>query len=287
MSGIAYVNGLYVPHHEAAVHVEDRGYQFADGVYEVVAVDGGRMVYGEEHMDRLGRSLGELAMAQPMERRALKAVICEMIRRNRLRYGIIYLQVTRGVARRDHAFPDNVAASLVMTARRGKPFDSSVKTRGVRVITIPDIRWKRCDIKSISLLPNVLGKQKARVSGAFEAWMVDDNGFITEGASSNAWIVTAEGELVTRPADHAILGGVTRAAVLKLARGEGMAVAERSFSVAEAKASAEAFLSNTTSFIRPVTHIDGEAVGAGRPGPLCRRLADFYAAYLANRGDGG
>ncbi|OHC78821.1 MAG: D-amino acid aminotransferase [Rhodospirillales bacterium RIFCSPLOWO2_12_FULL_58_28] len=286
MSVIAYVNGHYVPHHEAAVHVEDRGYQFADGVYEVIAICAGRMIEGEAHLDRLDRSLGELAIEQPMGRRALKVVIGEMIRRNRLRHGFIYLQVTRGVARRDHAFPDNATASLVMTARRGKPFDSSAKAQGVSVITTPDIRWKRCDIKSISLLPNVLGKQKARASGAFEAWLVDDKGCITEGTSSNAWIVTAKGELVTRHIDHAILSGITRAMVLDLAQEESLALVERPFSVDEAKTAVEAFLSNTTSFIKPVTHIDGEAVGKGRPGPLCSKLMDLYAARLIDYGSG-
>ncbi len=283
MSHIAYVNGRYVPHREAAVHVEDRGYQFADGVYEVIAVYRGALVDEEGHFDRLGRSLGELRIAWPMSRRAMAVVIRQVIRRNRLGTGIVYMQITRGVAPRDHAFPDLAEVTLVMTARHGAPFDSAAAGSGVDVITIPDIRWKRCDIKSVSLLPNVLGKQEAKEAGVYEAWMVDDQGRVLEGTSTNAWIVNAEDELVTRQADQAILDGITRQAVLKLAAGEGISFVERPFTVAEAKAAREAFLTSTTAFVKPVVRIDGETVGDGRPGTLTGKLMNFYAAHLRGR----
>ena len=280
MTRIAYVNGRYVPHGEAAVHVEDRGYQFADGVYEVIAVHRGRLVDEHGHLDRLERSLGELRIAPPMTRRALRVVIGEVVRRNRLGHdGMIYLQVTRGVAPRNHVFPEAADSALVVTARRLPPFDAAAET-GVDVITIPDIRWARRDIKSISLLPNVLGKQQAQDAGAYEAWMVDGEGQVTEGTLSNAWIVTAEGELVTRHADRAILSGITRRAILELARREGIGFVERPFTVDEAKAAREAFLTGTTVLVKPVLHIDGQAVGDGRAGPLTGKLAAFYAAHM-------
>lgn len=230
MSRIAYVNGSYVPHKQASVHVEDRGYQFADGVYEVIAVRGGRFVDEEPHLDRLERSLAEISIEAPMSRPALKIVMREMLRRNRVRDGILYLQVTRGVAPREHAFPASARPAVVMTARRSKP-RPAVSLRGVSVITVPDIRWKRCDIKSVSLLPNILGKQAASEAGAYEALQVDEDGFITEGTSSNAWIVTRRGDLITRKPDNAILDGVTRRAVAELAEREGLIFIERAFTL--------------------------------------------------------
>jgi D-alanine transaminase len=284
MSRIAYVNGRYVPHGEAAVHIEDRGYQFADGIYEVIAVQAGRLVDEGPHLDRLERSLAELRIAPPMGRRALGFVMREVIRRNRVGDGIVYLQATRGVAPRDHGFPAGVPTSLVVTARRGKPPNPKLFAEGVRVITIPDIRWARCDIKSVALLPNILGKQRARESGAFEAWQVDRDGMVTEGTSTNAWIVTKAGELVTRQTGHAILNGITRLALLDLAREEGVTLAERPFSVAEAQAAREAFLTSTTSLVLPVVRIDDETVGDGKPGPLGRRLLALYAAHAEGQG---
>ena len=279
MSRIAYVNGRYVPHGEAAVHIEDRGYQFADGVYEVIAVKDGRLIDEALHAARFERSLGELRIASPMPRRALELVMREVIRRNRVRDGIIYLQATRGVARRDHPFPVHSRTALVMTARRARPLNRAAMAEGVKVITIPDIRWERCDIKSIALLPNVLGKQQARESGAYEAWQVDRDGMVTEGTSTNAWIVTAEGELVTRQTGHAILNGCTRLALLDIARAAGLAFSERPFSVAEAKAARECFLSSTTSIVLPVVRIDDAVVGDGKPGPLGRKLFALYEAH--------
>ena len=211
MSRIAYVGGQYLPHRQAAVHIEDRGFQFADGVYEVIAVVGGYLVDEERHLVRLRRSLSELRIDMPMEERALKVVMREVIRRNGVVDGIVYVQVTRGVAPREHGFPRAAEPVLVVTARRKRTTDPRLSTQGVAVITIPDIRWQRCDIKSVALVANVLGKQQAREAGAYEAWQVDREGQVTEGTSTNAWIVTADNAVVTRAADHAILNGVTRA----------------------------------------------------------------------------
>lgn len=280
MSRVAYVNGQYVPFREATVHVEDRGYQFADGVYEVIAVVGSRLIDEAEHLDRLDRSLGELSIRPPMARAPLRVAMREVIRRNGVTDGALYMQVTRGVARRDHPFPPQAEPSLVMTIRRSRPIPASTVQKGIAVITIPDIRWSRCDIKSISLLPNVLGKQAARQAGAFEAWMVDEQGQITEGTSTNAWIVTHQGEVVTRHLNHAILSGITRLAVLAQAGKSGITVVERPFSVDEAKGAREAFLTSTTCRVLPVVSIDGQPVADGRPGPLTLALHDAYRKWM-------
>ena len=276
MSRIAYVAGQYLPHRQAAVHIEDRGYQFGDGVYEVIAVMDGRLVDEERHLRRLNRSLTELRINPPMCNAALKIVMREVIRRNSVESGIVYLQVTRGVAAREHAFPKVAKPVLVITSRRARPPDPRLGRAGIAVITIPDIRWQRCDIKSIALLPNVLGKQQAREAGAYEAWQVDREGYVTEGTSTNAWIVTEDGAMVTRAADHAILNGVTRLAVLDIIHGEGYRLVERPFSVAEAKAAREAFLTSTTADLLPVVRIDGAPVADGKPGPLSRKLREAY-----------
>ena len=282
MSRIAYVNGQYVRHQDAAINIEDRGYQFADGVYEVIAAVGGRLVDSERHFERLERSLSELRIAPPCARRVLYVIAREVLRRNNVRDGILYLQITRGVAPRNHAFPDNSAPSLVMTASRSRRPPSALVEQGVAVITIEDTRWRRTDIKSVSLLPNVLGKQLARDVGAYEAWLVDSNGMITEGTSTNAWIVTSEGEAVTRPLDHSVLAGITRLALLDVARGQGIPLVERAFSTAEAYSAAEAFLTSTTAFVLPVTSIDGQEIGDGRPGPVTRTLIESYLDHVAN-----
>lgn len=281
MSRIAYVNGRYVPHNKAAVHVEDRGYQFADGVYEVIAIAGGRMVDETRHLDRLDRSLRELAIRPPMGRPALRHILREVIRRNRIGRGTVYLQVTRGVARRDHAFPADAEPSLVVTARGPRRAPPGQVENGVKVITTPDIRWKRCDIKSVALLPNVLGKQQAKEAGAYEAWMIDEAGKVTEGTASNAWIVTRAGELVTRHIDQGILCGVTRLTVMDIARQHGLKLVERAFTIAEAKSAAEAFVTSTTSLVMPVIAIDEVPVGAGKPGPVARRLRQEYERAIA------
>jgi D-alanine transaminase len=280
MSRIAYVNGRYVPHREAAVHVEDRGYQFADGVYEVTAVRNGRLIDEDRHLERLARSLKELRIKRPMSDAALKLVTREVLRRNGIRDGIVYIQVTRGVARRDHPFPAQAEPSLVMTAKRTGGPPAKLVEEGVRVITIPDQRWARCDIKSVSLLPNILGKQQAREAGAFEAWQIGRDGKITEGTSTNAWIVTEKGEVVTRRADEAILNGVTRLAVLDIIAREGLTFVERPFSVEEAKAAREAFLTSSTSLVLPVVAIDGATVGEGKPGPFTRKLREHYQKHM-------
>jgi D-alanine transaminase len=281
MSRIAYVAGQYLPHREAAVHIEDRGFQFADGVYEVIAVVGGHLVDEAPHLARLHRSLAELRIAAPMPDSALKIVIRETVRRNGVDTGIVYLQVTRGVAPREHAFPKVATPTLVVTSRRTKPPDPRFGQDGVAVITIPDIRWQRCDIKSVALVANVLAKQQAREAGAYEAWQVDRDGRITEGTSTNAWIVTADGSVVTRAADTAILNGVTRLAVFDIIRLEGYRLVERPFTVGEAKAAREAFLTSTTADLLPVVRIDGTPVGEGRPGPLAVKLRAAYLAHVA------
>lgn len=281
MSRIAYVNGAYLPLGEARVHIEDRGYQFSDAVYEVCAVQNGGIVDIEPHFERLERSLAELRMDRPMGAGALLAVMREVVRRNRVRDGIVYLQVSRGRARRDHAFPGVVLPVLVVTARAVSMTAIEARARtGVRVVSTPDNRWGRCDIKSVSLLANVLAKQKAREAGAYEAWFVDDAGFVTEGASSNAWIVDGDGNLVTRYLDNAILGGITRQVVMELAARKDVPLVERPFTIEQAKAAREAFVTSTTSLVMPVTHIDGDAVGDGKPGPASLELLALYRRRL-------
>jgi D-alanine transaminase len=274
MSRIAYVNGRYRPHSEAMIHVEDRGYQFADGVYEVCEVSGGRLVDERRHMARLKRSLDGLRIELPMTPAALGIVLRETVRRNRVRDGIVYLQVTRGTARRDHAFPPaGTTPGIVVTARTLDPArGESLAAEGITVITVPDNRWARVDIKSVSLLPNVLAKQAAREQGAREAWFVDAKGFVTEGSSTNAWIVTAGGEVVTRPADHSILNGISRAVVLDAVAAQGLALVERPFTTKEAQAAREAFVTAASQIVQPVVRIDGKPVGDGRPGPVAAAL---------------
>jgi len=280
MTRLAYVNGRYLPHARAMVHIEDRGYQFADGVYEVMPVHRGRVAEEAPHLDRLGYSLGQLRIAWPVARPVLALIVRELVQKNGVENGLVYLQVTRGVAPRDHRFPAAAESSLVITTKRLKPFPSALIADGVRVVTIPDIRWRRCDIKTVSLLPNVLGKQHAVEAGAYEAWQVDGEGMVTEGTSTNAWIVTADGVLVTRPASAAILNGVTRLALARLLAGDGIGWAERPFSVDEARVAREAFLTGTSAAVLPVTRIDGQRVGDGKPGPITRRLREHYLTVL-------
>jgi len=274
MSRIAYVNGRYVAHRDAMVHIEDRGYQFSDGVYEVCEVRDGRLIDERRHIDRLQRSLGELKIAMPMSRAALGVVMRETVVRNRVSNGIVYLQITRGVARRDHAFPpDGTPPALVITARsieRSRGESEAVK--GVSVVTVPESRWARVDIKSVSLLPNVLAKQVAKEQGAREAWFVDKGGFVTEGSSSNAWIVTADNKIMTRPADNSILRGVSRTVVLDVMKGLGVTLDERPFTVVQALAAREAFVTAASQIVLPVVRIDGKPVGDGKPGPVASAL---------------
>lgn len=281
MSRVAYVNGRYLRHSEAKVAVEDRGYQFADGVYEVCEVRGGRLVDESRHMGRLDRSLRELKIARPMSPSALGVVLRETIRRNRVRDGIVYLQVTRGTARRDFPFPaENTRPSLVVTARNNDLERlGQLAAEGVSVITVPDLRWKRVDIKSVALLPNVLAKQTAREQGAREAWLVDSQGRITEGSSSNAWIVSRDGKLITHPLGQDILPGITRSVVIDMIKAQGLTFEERSFTVEEAYEAREAFITSASQIVLPVVSIDGRPVGNGAPGLVTSALRRDYHRY--------
>jgi D-alanine transaminase len=278
MGRIAYVNGRFVPHGEATVHIEDRGYQLADAVYEVWALFDGKLADPEGHFARLERSLGELRIAMPMTRAALTLVLKETVRRNRVREGLLYLQVSRGVAKRDHAFPNPpVRPAMVMTVSAVDRVASEARAaKGVGVVTTPETRWGRCDIKTVGLLPNALAKQKAREAGAVEAWFVDDLGFVTEGASSNAWIVDGDGRLRTRDTNANILRGVTRNTLLDVIRREGLEVDERPFTPAEAVCAQEAFITGAGTLVLPVITVDGKPVGEGRPGPVAQRLRRLY-----------
>jgi len=277
MSRVAYVNGQYLRHQDAYVHIEDRGYQFADGIYEVfLVIDGSYWDY-EGHMARMERSLNALHIRMPMGLAALKLVMQEVVKRNRLQNALVYMQVTRGVAKRNHAFPKNGATpALILTAQR---FDldqsDSQAERGVSVITVPDIRWRRVDIKTVGLLPNVLAKQAANEAGAAEAWQVRD-GYVTEGSSSNAWIVNDKGVLITHPKTNDILGGITRETAIACAHDLQIKVEERPFTVEEAIRAAEAFITSATNLVMPVVEIDGQKVANGAPGPIAAKLRDAY-----------
>jgi len=281
MSRFAYVNGRYLPRHLAVVHVEDRGYQFADGVYEVCEVRGGRIVDERRHMARLQRSLDELRIPLPMSLRALGIVQRETIRRNRVTDGIVYLQITRGVSRRDHGFPPagTTPGIVVMARNLDTAGNERAAAEGIAVVTMPDNRWARVDIKSISLLPNVLAKQAARERGAKEAWLVDRDGKVTEGSSSNAWIVTGGDRVVTRPAETGILRGITRAVLIEALERQGLALEERAFTVAEAYEAREAFITGASQIVMPVIRIDGRMIGNGRPGPLATALRRDFHKY--------
>lgn len=280
MSRIAYVNGRYLRHGTAMVHIEDRGYQFADGVYEVIAVHRGKLVDEGPHLDRLERSLDALKMALPVTRAVLSLILGRVVAMNQVVHGLVYFQVTRGVAPRNHAFPHGVESSLVVTSRPGPAFNLETAGRGVEIRTAPDIRWERCDIKSIALLPNVLYKEEAVAAGCFETWMFDRDRNITEGTSSNAWIVTPEKALVTRNLSRAILPGITRQAVMEIACKNNLSLVERPFTVDQAHAASEAFLTSTTSFVKPVVGIDGKPVGDGQVGPFTHQLLAWYGEYL-------
>ena len=278
MARVAYVNGRFVPHARAVVHIEDRGYQLADGVYEVWAVFDGRLADSAGHFRRLARSLGELRIAAPMSDRALKILLAEVVRRNRVTDGLAYLQITRGVASRDHAFPDPpVTPSVVISAKNVDHAAAQARAaKGVAIVTQPETRWARCDIKTVALLPNVLAKQAAREAGAAEAWFVDELGLITEGAASNAWIVDREGALRTRDIQANILRGVTRHTLLSIAAATGLRLEERPFTVEEAKSAREAFITGAGTLVMPVVRVDGQTLGDGAPGPVAKRLRELY-----------
>ncbi len=278
MSRIVYVNGRYLPYAQAGVHVEDRGNQLADAVYEVCEIKGGRIVDERRHMARLERSLGEIQMRLPMTLAALGRVIRETIRRNRVRDGYFYLQISRGQARRDFVFPEpETEPSVICVVRHASPAKAeATAAKGIAVKTMPDERWRRVDIKTVMLLPSVLAREAAKREGAAEAWLVDGDGYVTEGATSNAWIVDDKGTLITRPADFGILRGVTRSVVIDLAAREGLTLVERGFSVAEAKAAREAFITSATGMVMPVVRIDQTTIGDGRPGRFTMMLRELF-----------
>ena len=284
MTRIAYVHGRYQPIGAPAVAVEDRGLQFADGVYEVIKVLGGRPCDLERHLDRLERSLAALSIAMPVSRGALRTIIAQTLRRNDLRDALVYLQIDRGVAPRNHLFPSGAEPTLIVTVRRPhfpKPVELA---EGVGVVTMPDQRWKRCDIKSVSLLANVLARQQGAEAGCREVWLYDSEGRVTEGSGSNAYVVDAAGRIRTRPLGPEILGGVTREVVLELAHAEGLGVVERPFTVTEALEAREAFLTSTSSMVLPVTSIDGRTIANGRPGLVTTRLMERYRDHLRKAG---
>ncbi len=281
MSRFVYVNGQYVPYADAGIHAEDRGFQFGDAVYEVCEVKGGRLVDETRHMERLARSLRELKIAEPMSEGAWTRVLRETIRRNRLRDGSLYLQVSRGVHRRDFFFPPaGTPPTVVCIARNASPAKAeATAAKGIGIKSVPDNRWARCDIKTVMLLPASMAKEAARTDGANDAWFVDAKGFVTEGASANAWIVDKEGRLITRQIDNVILRGVTRTTLIDHLRREGIELVERPFTIAEAKAAREAFITSATSIVMPVVTIDGVTVGNGAPGLLSLKLrAAFHSA---------
>ena len=278
MTRVIYVDSRYVPYAQATVHAEDRGFQFADAVYEVIEVRDGALIDPTRHLERLARSLGELEMGMPMSRAALARVFAECVRRNRVRDGTIYLQVSRGARPRDFLFPGADVRQTVVCIARSSPraaADRRAET-GIAVITMPDPRWARCDIKTVMLLPASLAKEAAFAAGAREAWFVDAAGYVTEGASSNAWIIDAKGCLVTRPVDTAILRGVTRTTLIDVLRKAGHELVERAFTVEEARGAREAFVTAATNIVMPVVRIDGAAIGDGRPGPISRRLRGLF-----------
>lgn len=280
MARIVYVNGRYLRYAEAGVHVEDRGFQFADAVYEVCEVKEGRLVDATRHMARLWRSLSALKIPPPMAERALRFVMAETIRRNRVRNGLIYLQVSRGSAPRDFPLPGmETDPTLVVIARALDPAKIRARAEtGIAVQSVPDMRWGRCDLKTVMLLPAVMAKDEAKSSGAQEAWFVDQNGHVTEGASSNAWIVRADGFVLTRPLGPDILGGVTRATLIDLLKARGIPFVERPFTIAEAQQAAEAFITSASATVMPVVRIDGRPVADGKPGPVTRRLREKFHA---------
>ncbi len=278
MPKTAYVNGLYLPHRDAAVHVEDRGYQFADGVYEVCEVARGNLMDVTGHLDRLDRSLRELRISWPMARAALVIVMREVVRRNGVMNGLVYMQVTRGVAPRDHVFPVKpVRPAIVVTAKKTDPNAAAKRAQtGIKVISVPENRWDRVDIKTVGLLPNVLARQQAKEAGAQEAWFFDPDGSVKEGAATNAWIVSKDGKLVTRPAEHGILRGITRTTVMKVAAKLGLEVEERNFSLQEAYDAREAFITAATTVVMPVVDIDGHSIANGHPGSVATALRSAF-----------
>ena len=280
MSRVVYVNGSYVPEEQGKISIFDRGFLFADGIYEVTAVVKGRLVDYVAHMERLERSLREIRLDWPCSKEELKAMHLDMVKRNNLDEGWIYMQITRGSADRDFKFPKGVKPTLIAFTQAKKLVDNPDAVRGVSVITVPDIRWARRDIKSVMLLAPVLGKQAAYEAGAFEAWMVED-GNVTEGTSSNAYIVK-DGKVITRGLSNSILAGCTRRALFRLAKEKGVTIEERLFTPDEAYAADEAFLTSASNFVMPIVEIDNKRVGGGQPGPVTRKLREMFLEEAMN-----
>lgn len=275
MSRIVYVNGAYVPEEEAKISVFDRGFLMADAVYEVTSVLDGRLCDYPGHAKRLHRSLTELQMALPVTDEELLEIHRELVRRNDLTEGVVYLQVTRGAADRDFAFPDDATPGLVLFTQAKSIIASKAAETGIKVAVVDDLRWGRRDIKTTQLLYPSLAKMAAKAEGCDDAWMVED-GYVTEGSSNNAYIVTSEGTIVTRQLSNAILHGITRAAVLKLAEEAQIKIEERPFTIEEAKQAREAFITSASTFVYPVVEIGGTSLGDGTPGPVAKRLREIY-----------
>lgn len=281
MGRFSFVNGLYVRHAEAGIHIDDRGYQLADGIYEVVPVEEGVPIDLKPHFERMHYSLGALKIDAPFSDRSLIVHILELIQRNKVKRGIVYIQITRGIAPREHKFPHKkILPSIIITTKEMALVPQQWREEGVKIISIPDERWARCDIKSISLLPNVLGKQKAAEAGAYEAWQIDSDGYVTEGTSSNAWIVTRGKEIRTHPLNSDILGGIVRKMAMEIAKKEGLSFIETPFFMVEALAAEEAFLSSSTNGILPISTIDGHKIGRGCAGPITQQLANLYKQHV-------
>jgi len=284
MSRTFYVNGDFVPEAEARISVLDRGFLFADAVYEVSTILDGKLIDNKAHLARLARSLGELSMAPPAPDDQIVAAQHKLVEVNGVTEGLLYLQVSRGVADRDFAFPKNPVSSLVMFTQEKSLLASPMAERGMRVVSIPDQRWGRRDIKTVQLLAPSLAKQAAVDAGVDDAWMVED-GFVTEGTSNNAYIVTGERTIQTRHLGSEILSGITRAAVLKFARESNYTVVEEPFTIEQARAAKEAFVTSASSFVMPVVEIDSAAVGDGKPGPVTRELRQIYIDTARERQD--
>jgi len=280
MPKIAFVNGSYRNIHKASIEIEDRGFQFADGVYEVIALTNDVLIDLDFHLDRLNRSLTEINIKWPMSRESVMAICAEVIRRNRLTQGSLYIQITRGVTARDFSYPNGIKPSLVIYGRRSRNNQASSKAQGIKVISTRDIRWGRCDIKSISLLASVLAKTQANNKIAQEAWLLNEDGFVTEGASSNAWIVPRPNVIQTHPVNSSILSGITRLRTIKLAQEQSIKVIERPFTINEAKNAKEAFLTSSTLFVQPIVDIDGSQIGDGEIGSTTKTLIKSYSDFI-------
>jgi D-alanine transaminase len=279
LSDIAFVNGLFTPLEDAKISILDRGFLFADGVYEVAAVIDGKLIDNQAHIARLERSLRELRLESPAPMAEIVEIERALVARNAIQEGMVYLQITRGATERDFSFPEGVEPTLIAFAQKKNILASPYAEKGIKVVTVPDQRWARRDIKSVALLAQVLAKQAATEAGCQEAWMADADGFVTEGSSSTAFIITKDGAIVTRANSEAILPGCTRRSVIALAQQQGLTIEERPFSIAEAHDAAEAFLTSASNLVLPVVEIDGRALGGGAPGPYAKRLRALYLDF--------